>query len=261
MSGSIHSKLTGAVGEGIHVIHQFTFADTTGREASGSFVTADIGKIAKQIDDDTYWVLISTSPTWKELTGGGAHTHTESEITDLAHTPAEVQATEIAKGIAEIATQAEVDAGTDDLRIVTPLKLKNTPGMGGGGNSEGYRLSFASQEHTAIKAKDGTYKLLGTLIFDGSTKVGTPTKIKVTFTRKIGATGTLSIKIFDFTNTLQIVEKTGLTPSVDGTFEIGDLDAPSNIPAGVDNEWEVQAKVSVTGGGEESLIGYLQMEK
>lgn len=34
------------------------------------------------------------------------------------------QATETALGVAEIATQAETDAGTDDLRIVTPLKLK-----------------------------------------------------------------------------------------------------------------------------------------
>lgn len=32
-------------------------------------------------------------------------------------------ASEAVAGIAEIATQAEVDAGTDDLRIVTPLKL------------------------------------------------------------------------------------------------------------------------------------------
>lgn len=34
-------------------------------------------------------------------------------------------ATETVKGVAEIATQAEVDAGTDDERIVTPLKLEN----------------------------------------------------------------------------------------------------------------------------------------
>lgn len=36
------------------------------------------------------------------------------------------QATESSSGVAEIATQAEVDAGTDDLRIVTPLKLANS---------------------------------------------------------------------------------------------------------------------------------------
>ena len=34
-------------------------------------------------------------------------------------------ASESTAGIAELATQAETDAGTDDLRIVTPLKLKN----------------------------------------------------------------------------------------------------------------------------------------
>jgi len=33
-------------------------------------------------------------------------------------------ASETVAGIAEIATQAETDAGTDDLRVVTPLKLK-----------------------------------------------------------------------------------------------------------------------------------------
>ena len=37
-------------------------------------------------------------------------------------------ASETTSGIAELATQAEVDAGTDDLRIVTPLKLANWSG-------------------------------------------------------------------------------------------------------------------------------------
>ncbi|WP_295823046.1 hypothetical protein [uncultured Deinococcus sp.] len=36
------------------------------------------------------------------------------------------QATEALSGIAEIATQAETDAGADDLRFITALKLKNS---------------------------------------------------------------------------------------------------------------------------------------
>lgn len=40
-------------------------------------------------------------------------------------------ATETQAGIAEIATQVETDAGTDDTRIVTPLKLANFVGSGG----------------------------------------------------------------------------------------------------------------------------------
>jgi hypothetical protein len=38
------------------------------------------------------------------------------------------QASETTAGIAEIATQAETDSGTDDQRIVTPLKLANWSG-------------------------------------------------------------------------------------------------------------------------------------
>lgn len=36
-------------------------------------------------------------------------------------------ASETSAGVAELATQAETDAGTDDLRIVTPLKLATSP--------------------------------------------------------------------------------------------------------------------------------------
>jgi hypothetical protein len=40
------------------------------------------------------------------------------------------QATETVVGAAEVATQVEVDAGVDDLRIVTPLKMASTSSMG-----------------------------------------------------------------------------------------------------------------------------------
>lgn len=45
----------------------------------------------------------------------------------LADAQNPVQATEILVGGAEIATQAETDAGTDDTRMVTPLKLATKP--------------------------------------------------------------------------------------------------------------------------------------
>lgn len=43
--------------------------------------------------------------------------------------PTAIQATESVAGIAELATQAETNTGTDDLTIVTPLKLANRPGI------------------------------------------------------------------------------------------------------------------------------------
>ena len=47
-----------------------------------------------------------------------------SEWISLGFDQPTTDATETVKGIAEIATTAEVKAGTDDQRIVTPLKLK-----------------------------------------------------------------------------------------------------------------------------------------
>lgn len=57
-------------------------------------------------------------------------------------------ASEANAGIAEIATQAEVDSGTDDLRIVTPLKLatwsgrmRKTSGTIGDGSATAYTIT------------------------------------------------------------------------------------------------------------------------
>ncbi len=51
-----------------HSVHDFSYADTTAREAA-SLLPADVGRIAVQIDTDTYWVLTDDSPlTWKEIT-------------------------------------------------------------------------------------------------------------------------------------------------------------------------------------------------
>lgn len=60
---------------------------------------------------------------WGTITGNiQLQTDLWSYLSDLISKTG--QATESVKGIAELATQAETNAGTDDLRIVTPLKLK-----------------------------------------------------------------------------------------------------------------------------------------
>lgn len=92
-------------------------------DADGDFIpslTIAVSEGATQAD--TQWMLTTDGPitvgttalTFIDVTGGTA--------------PA---ASETVAGIAEIATQAETDAGTDDARIVTPLKLASTtvPGI------------------------------------------------------------------------------------------------------------------------------------
>lgn len=57
------------IGGDIHVVHAFTFADETARTGATGLVPTDVGKIAKQTDNDTYYVLVDDSPiTWKEIT-------------------------------------------------------------------------------------------------------------------------------------------------------------------------------------------------
>lgn len=50
-----------------------------------------------------------------------------NNVTFVSDQTAVPSASETTPGIAEIATQAETDAGTDDLRMITPKKLKDSP--------------------------------------------------------------------------------------------------------------------------------------
>lgn len=61
-------------------------------------------------------------------------------------------ATESIKGIAELATQAETDAGTDDTKILTPLKNAKAPFFVQGGEIAG-----------PVTDTTGTFQLAGTV--------------------------------------------------------------------------------------------------
>ena len=64
--------------------------------------------------------------TWRQTQVNG--TIDSSNVLFTSFAAAAPAASESTAGIAEIATQAEVDAGTDDARIITPLKLANWSG-------------------------------------------------------------------------------------------------------------------------------------
>lgn len=64
--------------------------------------------------------------TWRQTQING--TIDSSNVIWTSFAAAAPAASETTAGIAELATQAEVDAGTDDLRIVTPLKLATWSG-------------------------------------------------------------------------------------------------------------------------------------
>ena len=58
-----------------HAAHNWEYANAAARTSATGFVSGDIGKIAWQLDNDSFWVLKATTPTWAEVSSSTAHTH------------------------------------------------------------------------------------------------------------------------------------------------------------------------------------------
>lgn len=56
----------------IHLVNNYSYADAAARTGASGFAAGDLGKVAHQTDDDTFWILIATTPTWTEITGTGS---------------------------------------------------------------------------------------------------------------------------------------------------------------------------------------------
>lgn len=92
--------------------------------------------MTRSLDADSFSDLKSAVTTVDEGTSAGV-SYRQTQVTGVIDTddviwttfiPAAPSATETTAGIAELATQSETDAGTDDARIVTPYKLANYAG-------------------------------------------------------------------------------------------------------------------------------------
>ena len=71
---------------------RWTYADAAARTGASGFAASDIGQLAYQSSDQTFWRLQSTSPTWAQDTSGGiivkgTMTCTVTDISDLTVTP------------------------------------------------------------------------------------------------------------------------------------------------------------------------------
>jgi hypothetical protein len=66
MANAKHSDQT--VSDGIHIVNAFEYADQTARIGATGLTSADIGKVARQSDTGTFWVLADDSPlTWSQI--------------------------------------------------------------------------------------------------------------------------------------------------------------------------------------------------
>lgn len=55
----------------IHIAYNWAYADATARTSDTSVVSADLGKFARQLDNNTIWMLTATTPTWVAVGNSG----------------------------------------------------------------------------------------------------------------------------------------------------------------------------------------------
>lgn len=63
---SFHAQQSGA---DVHVPYAFSYADAATRTGATGLTSGDVGKLARQTDDDSLWMLTATTPTWVEISG------------------------------------------------------------------------------------------------------------------------------------------------------------------------------------------------
>lgn len=102
-------------------IYIWNGASTAATRALDASTFAELEQAVVTVEEGT-----DAGTTWRQTQVNG--TIDSSTVTWTSFGTSSPSASETTAGIAELATQAEVDAGTDDARIVTPLKLKTWSG-------------------------------------------------------------------------------------------------------------------------------------
>lgn len=118
----------------VHVPYSWTYDDETDREAATDFVSADVGKLARQLDDNSLWMLTDDSPeTWVQVGGGAAGAPTSSKYVTTA-ADGSLSAEVVIPGLAGSADRAgiggagvayEFDSGASPLTWSAAVDIEN----------------------------------------------------------------------------------------------------------------------------------------
>lgn len=72
----------------IHIPYNFSYADESARTGATGFASGDVGKFARQLDNDSVWMLTAYSPAeWMLIGGGGEIVAVDSIQFNLTATP------------------------------------------------------------------------------------------------------------------------------------------------------------------------------
>lgn len=75
----------------VHMPFAWEYANASARTATGSFASGDVGKLSWQQDDNTVWILTTTTPTWAQI--GSSSVTLEPWLVDILPTVSDPSAT------------------------------------------------------------------------------------------------------------------------------------------------------------------------
>lgn len=178
-----------------HVPHAWMYADATARAAATGFVTADLGKLALQSDNNTLWILTATTPTWLPVmpvpTGGDTAqvlTKASGNDFDLSWSDSASASSSLLGYVACVsgdygslnsASLADVDATNAKVTFTAPasgsvlvrLSATVSPGTGGVGQLHYWGLREATTDITGTGAIVARVVSTATEGYIGATKV------------------------------------------------------------------------------------------
>jgi hypothetical protein len=136
-----HHEKTGA---DVHVPYAWTYADAAARTGATGFVAGDVGKLARQTDTNTLWMLTATTPTWVQIGGAGVTGTITTEEGDVV----------------ESATTGTIDFDDSDFNVsVSPAGEANVSlnyGSGAGQPAEGNHAHAGVVTGVSIPVGNGT---------------------------------------------------------------------------------------------------------
>jgi hypothetical protein len=223
MAGSVYHDEQRTI-DGIHIPYAYEFADASARQNATGIIATDGGKFARQMDDNSIWMLLTHSPLlWLRISFDALHTHPQK--TFIAGDGIELEEN-LAENSLTIHNRMQAFstlqvAGQDDL-IAPETGVLSLLGeyIDIETNGEGNTLSFKLGNHAETHGADGDDPISGLLTgtqiqkLDSLDESAEPNQNGQTVTAKtttdalnLSVTGA-TVTVNDSTNTVSVVVPT-----------------------------------------------------